>query len=83
MIADRYDYKGTQRTMEDIKDRYYTVVRKILMARTPIAMMTPTQTEELNQLYYNKGNFYLKLVSKCLALKKGKLLEKSILQVLL
>ncbi|CCJ30923.1 unnamed protein product [Pneumocystis jirovecii] len=54
VIADRYDYKGTQRTMEDIKDRYYTVVRKILMARTPIAMMTPTQTEELNQLYYNK-----------------------------
>ncbi|KAG5520014.1 hypothetical protein PMAC_001090 [Pneumocystis sp. 'macacae'] len=54
VIADRYDYKGTQRTMEDIKDRYYTVVRKVLMARTPIAMMTPTQTEELNQLYYNK-----------------------------
>lgn len=54
VIADRYDYKGTHRTMEDIKDRYYTVVRKILMARTPIAMMTPTQTEELNQLYYNK-----------------------------
>ncbi|KTW26747.1 hypothetical protein T552_02751 [Pneumocystis carinii B80] len=54
VIADRYDYKGNQRTMEDIKDRYYTVVRKILMARTPIAMMTPTQTEELNQLYYNK-----------------------------
>lgn len=54
VIADRYDYKGTQRSMEDIKDRYYTVVRKILMSRTPIAMMTPTQTEELNQLYYNK-----------------------------
>ncbi|KAL1915292.1 uncharacterized protein VTP21DRAFT_6750 [Calcarisporiella thermophila] len=33
VITDRYDFPGKSRTMEDLKDRYYDVNRKLLKAR--------------------------------------------------
>lgn len=56
VIADRYDnekYKK-HRTLEDLKDRFYSVSRKILLARNPINSMTAAQSSLLNTMEYNK-----------------------------
>ncbi|RKP25170.1 hypothetical protein SYNPS1DRAFT_22828 [Syncephalis pseudoplumigaleata] len=61
VIADRYDYSAPesatpppQRTLEDVKERYYTVARRILQARTS-AM--PSGAATLPQDYLDCYNF--------------------------
>ncbi|BFZ59844.1 swr complex subunit [Saitoella coloradoensis] len=55
VIADRYDFQGKQRSMEEIKDRYYAVGRKITTSRTPLSIMTPQQMDRYHQLQYDKS----------------------------
>ncbi|CAO3586985.1 unnamed protein product [Absidia cylindrospora] len=62
VIADRYDY-DTSRTMEDIKDRYYAVNRKLIKSRSSSGGLTnghhPTSSENrhtlLQQYSYDKS----------------------------
>ncbi|EPY51685.1 Swr1 complex subunit Swc4 [Schizosaccharomyces cryophilus OY26] len=54
VIADRYQWPAKNRTLEDLKDRFYTVSRKILTARNPINSMTAAQSSLLNSMEYNK-----------------------------
>ncbi|CAG8523086.1 12253_t:CDS:10 [Funneliformis caledonium] len=50
VIHDRYDWKDKDRTMEDLRDRYYSVIKKILQVR-PI---TPgSQTDKGQQIALN------------------------------
>lgn len=42
--------------MEDLKDRYYSGVRKLLAGRTPESLMTATQLEQYNSYKWDKGN---------------------------
>ena len=68
IIADRYDYDGKSRSIEvmhhchfracscqiqDLKERYYSVTRKILLARNPMA--DPNQKADIAMLHYDKG----------------------------
>jgi DNA methyltransferase 1-associated protein 1 len=55
VIADRYEWEGKERMMEDLKDRYYSGVRKILASRTPENLMTSAQLEEYNAYKFDKG----------------------------
>jgi DNA methyltransferase 1-associated protein 1 len=55
IIADRYDYQDKQRTMEDLKDRYYSAVRKLLLGQTPESLMTTTQLETYNSYKWDKS----------------------------
>lgn len=55
VIADRYEWEGKERTMEDLKDRYYSGVRKLLAGRTPESLMTATQLEQYNSYKWDKG----------------------------
>lgn len=41
--------------MEDLKDRYYGGVRKLLAGRTPESLMTATQLEQYNSYKWDKG----------------------------
>ena len=54
VIADRYEWEGKERTMEDLKDRYYSGVRKLLTGRTPENLMTATQLEQYNSYKWDK-----------------------------
>jgi DNA methyltransferase 1-associated protein 1 len=54
VIADRYEWEGKERTMEDLKDRYYGGVRKLLAGRTPETLMTATQLEQYNSYKWDK-----------------------------
>ncbi|KAJ3092459.1 swr complex subunit [Quaeritorhiza haematococci] len=53
VIADRYQFPGKERSMEDIKDRYYAVTRKLLTARAP--MVDPNAKSELAAYVYDKA----------------------------
>ena len=55
VIADRYEWADKERTMEDLKDRYYSVVRKLLAGATPENLMTATQLEHYNSYKWDKG----------------------------
>lgn len=41
--------------MEDLKDRYYSSVRKLLVGRTPESAMTAAQLEQYNSYKWDKG----------------------------
>jgi DNA methyltransferase 1-associated protein 1 len=55
VIADRYEWQDKERTMEDLKDRYYSGVRKLLAGRTPQDLMTQNQLEQYNSYNWDKG----------------------------
>lgn len=55
VIADRYQWEGKERKMEDLKDRYYGGVRKLLAGRIPENLMTATQLEQYNSYKWDKG----------------------------
>ena len=55
VIADRYEWPDKQRTMEDLKDRYYSSVRNLLAGRTPESLMTASQLETYNAYKWDKG----------------------------
>ncbi|OLL23911.1 SWR1-complex protein 4 [Neolecta irregularis DAH-3] len=50
VIADAYEI--SPRSMEDLKDRYYTVTRKILSSRASVS--TPELTAQLQQMNFDK-----------------------------
>lgn len=55
IIADRYSYPGGKdRSMEDIKARYYSVCRSIMALRTPLGQMTPEEHNYYNLLQFDK-----------------------------
>ena len=54
VIADRYEWQDKERTMEDLKDRYYSGVRKLLAGRTPESLMTASQLETYNAYKWDK-----------------------------
>lgn len=61
VVADRYNYHDkdgvkVERSLEDVKERYYTVTRKMLLARNPMA--DPAKKAEIAQLQYDKGLFF-------------------------
>lgn len=41
--------------MEDLKDRYYSGVRKLLTGRIPESLMTASQLEQYNSYKWDKG----------------------------
>ncbi|KAF2864095.1 hypothetical protein K470DRAFT_205730, partial [Piedraia hortae CBS 480.64] len=43
VIHDRYDWQGSQRTLEDLKARFYNISAKLLALETPEQEMTPSQ----------------------------------------
>lgn len=54
IVADRYEFpSATTRTTEDLKDRYYTVCRKLMLSRNSQGM-TQTQEELFNQMMFDK-----------------------------
>ena len=55
IITDRYEWQDKQRTMEDLKDRYYSGVRALLAGRTPESLMTASQLETYNSYKWDKG----------------------------
>jgi DNA methyltransferase 1-associated protein 1 len=55
VVADRYEWEGKERTMEDLKDRYFSGVRSLLAGRTPESLMTTTQLEQYNLYKWDKG----------------------------
>jgi DNA methyltransferase 1-associated protein 1 len=55
IITDRYEWENKERTMEDLKDRYYSGVRKLLVGRTPESLMTTSQLELYNSYKWDKG----------------------------
>lgn len=54
VVADRYDYAGRDRTMEDMKARYYSVCRNLMEHRLPLDMMSGEQLATYNALKYDK-----------------------------
>ena len=42
--------------MEDLKDRYYSGVRKLLSGRVPESLMTASQLEQYNSYKWDKGS---------------------------
>ena len=54
IIHDRYTWMESDRSLEDLKDRYFSLARRILEARTPIPLMTATQLDEVNALSFDK-----------------------------
>jgi DNA methyltransferase 1-associated protein 1 len=61
VIVDRYEWKETEgqerteRTMEDLKDRYFSGVQKLLVGRTPESLMTTDQLEQYNSYEWDKS----------------------------
>ena len=55
VIADRYEWEDKERTMEDLKDRYYSGVRQLLAGRIPESLMTAAQLEQYNSYKWDKG----------------------------
>jgi len=55
IITDRYEWPDKTRTMEDLKDRYYSCVRGLLAGRTPESLMTASQLETYNSYKWDKG----------------------------
>ncbi|KAI9144688.1 hypothetical protein BKA69DRAFT_1053827 [Paraphysoderma sedebokerense] len=53
VIADRYEWEQKERSIEDIKDRYYSVTRKILSARYP--MGDPNEKAAIASLTFDKA----------------------------
>ncbi|ORY42320.1 hypothetical protein BCR33DRAFT_307681 [Rhizoclosmatium globosum] len=41
VVADRYDIEGKVRTVEDLKERYYDVLGKLQIARSPVPLAQP------------------------------------------
>ncbi|KAF3909674.1 hypothetical protein AA313_de0207976 [Arthrobotrys entomopaga] len=54
VIADRYEFPGKDRTMEDLKARYYSVCRNVMEMRTPVTMMSAEEGALYNAMHYNK-----------------------------
>ncbi|KAJ1660237.1 swr complex subunit [Dispira simplex] len=54
VIADRYDFEGTTRSIEDIKERYYMIQQKLLRARHQGGMHDQALQRELSLYEYNK-----------------------------
>ena len=54
IVHDRYTWIESKRSLEDLKDRYFSLARRILEARTPIPLMTATQLDEVNALSFDK-----------------------------
>ncbi|KAK6526941.1 swr complex subunit [Arthrobotrys megalospora] len=54
VIADRYEFEGKDRTMEDLKARYYSVCRNVMEMRTPVTMMSAEEGALYNAMHYNK-----------------------------
>lgn len=61
IISDRYDYyystsgtPGLPRSLEDIKYRYYSLVRALLAHRTPVHLMTPEETNYYQLLLFDR-----------------------------
>ena len=54
VITDRYEWEGKERTMEDLKDRYYSGVRNLLAGRTPESLMTASQLQTYNSYKFDK-----------------------------
>lgn len=50
VVADRYDYADSDRTMEDLKARFYTVEAALLQISTPITSMTASQYNQYETL---------------------------------
>src|ERR1700738_938511 len=55
VIADRYEWKNRERNMEDLKERYYNGIRKLLAGRVPESLMTATQLEQYNSYKWDKS----------------------------
>ncbi|KAI0690396.1 hypothetical protein BC835DRAFT_1364881 [Cytidiella melzeri] len=53
IVADRYEYPGTNRTMEDMKERYYSVCRKLVRNR-PWAGDETSKSQLLGSLAFDK-----------------------------
>ena len=54
IIQDRWGFEGPERSVEEMKERFYSITRKILELRTPIPMMSAMQLEEMKSLNFNK-----------------------------
>ncbi|KAK6349030.1 swr complex subunit [Orbilia blumenaviensis] len=54
VIADRYEFEGKDRTMEDLKARYYSVCRNVMEMRTPVTMMSAEEGALYSAMHYNK-----------------------------
>lgn len=54
IVADRYEWRGKDRSMEDLKARYYTVCKSVLEWRTPVTSMSSEQMTLFNAMHYNK-----------------------------
>ncbi|EPS42009.1 hypothetical protein H072_4042 [Dactylellina haptotyla CBS 200.50] len=54
VIADRFEFEGKDRTMEDLKARYYSVCRNVMEMRTPVSMMSTEEAALYNAMHYNK-----------------------------
>jgi len=56
VIFDRYEYPNHKRTMEDLKDRYYQLTKKLLNLRSQKDSKLKQQLEFYN---YDKSNIYI------------------------
>ncbi|KAF3917752.1 hypothetical protein ABW20_dc0101795 [Dactylellina cionopaga] len=54
VIADRFDFGNKERTMEELKARYYSVCRNVMEMRTPVTMMSADEGALYNAMHYNK-----------------------------
>jgi DNA methyltransferase 1-associated protein 1 len=54
IIWDRYEWPGQQRTLEDLKSRYYGICRGLMELRKPMGQMTPEETHMLSLLSFDK-----------------------------
>ncbi|KAK6512246.1 swr complex subunit [Arthrobotrys musiformis] len=55
VVADRYEFAGKEdRTMEDLKSRYYSVCRNVMEMRTPVTMMSTEEGALYSAMHYNK-----------------------------
>ncbi|KAK6508342.1 swr complex subunit [Arthrobotrys conoides] len=54
VIADRFEFEGKDRTMEDLKARYYSVCRNVMEMRTPVTMMSAEESALYTAMHYNK-----------------------------
>ncbi|KAF3109587.1 swr complex subunit [Orbilia oligospora] len=54
VIADRFEFEGKDRTMEDLKARYYSVCRNVMEMRTPVTMMSAEEGALYSAMHYNK-----------------------------
>lgn len=73
VIADRYEWEHRERTSEDLKDRYYNGVRKLLVGRVPESLMTASQLEQYNSYKWDKGYISQERINK----QPGKSSEKN------